>query len=73
VKYERAVQRFGNCIKVESKRDMKKRQKGSPDHADAVMLTFMKDMAMLRVDKDRDEYEKEEPVEMGVENTWMLS
>lgn len=73
VKYERAVQRFGNCIKVESKKDMKKRQKGSPDHADAVMMTFARDMTMLRVDKDRDAYEKEEPEESNVEHSWMLA
>lgn len=73
MKYERAVQHLGGCIKVESKRDMKKRQKGSPDHADAVMLTFARDMAMLRVDKDRDSYDEEEPMESQVENTWMLA
>lgn len=73
VKYERAVQHLGNVIKVESKAQMKKRQKGSPDHADSLMLTFVRDITALRVDKEMDAYEEEEPEEMDVEHAWMMS
>ena len=73
VKYERSVQHLGNVIKVESKAQMKKRQKGSPDHADSYMLTFVRDITALRLDKEMDKYEEEEPEEAEVEHAWMMA
>lgn len=74
VKYERSVQHLGNVIKVESKAQMKKRQKGSPDHADSYMLTFVRDITALRLDREMDKYsEEEEDMDANVEHSWMLS
>ena len=42
---------YGGKLKVESKRTMKKRKRGSPDRADALMISFYRDDVYLRTAK----------------------
>lgn len=75
IKYENSVAHLGGKLKVESKQKMRGRECGSPDDADALIMTFMRDYSTFRLKRQSEKrtgknmYKEEKTSDLS----WMLA